>query len=378
MRFVHAADLQLGMTRHFLDADAQPRFTAARTEALARALAVAREAGAEFVVVCGDVLESNAVGPRVLGRALQVMAEGGVPVFLLPGNHDPLDAASPLTSAAVRDAANVHVLDRAGVHEVRPGVEIVAAPWTSKHPEGDLVAGALAAAGDPAPGTVRIVVGHGAVDELSPDREDPARIALAPLEAAIAAGTLHYVALGDRHSTTQVGTSGAVWYSGTPEVTDRRETAPGNVLVVEVSDGVPPKVEEVRVGTWSFPLLAADLEDRADVESLLARLARLPRPDRTVVTLQLTGSLSLGDNAFLEDELDRAGHLLAGLRVWDRHSDLVVRPEPGEVADLGIGGFADPAIAELGALAGGEGPRARAARDALSLLFRLAGGGRPA
>jgi len=36
VRFVHTADWQLGMSRHFLDTDAQARFTAARIDAVRR------------------------------------------------------------------------------------------------------------------------------------------------------------------------------------------------------------------------------------------------------------------------------------------------------------------------------------------------------
>ncbi|WP_369070272.1 metallophosphoesterase family protein [Kineococcus terrestris] len=388
LRFVHTADWQLGMTRHFLDADAQPRYTAARTDAVRRTGQLARERGAEFVLVCGDVFESNAVGPRVVARALEALADGGVPVYLLPGNHDPLDASSVLRSPEVRSAPGVHVLDAPGPHEVRPGVELVAAPWTSKRPLEDLVARAVA--GLPADGTLRVVAGHGAVDALSPDRDDPARIALAPLEEALAAGRLHYVALGDRHSTTRVGTSGAVWYAGTPEVTDRREVDPGNVLVVELDGSSPARVEPVRVGTWAFPLVRAELDSDESLAALRERLTALPAKDRTVVTLSLTGTLTLAQKAELDDLLEAQRHLFAGVQEWERHTDLVVLPADAELSDLGLGGWADGAVAELAELAGradpggggggggggtGAGADPLVARDALALLHRLAGGG---
>ncbi|HEY2196490.1 MAG TPA: exonuclease SbcCD subunit D, partial [Mycobacterium sp.] len=35
MRFVHTADWQLGMTRHFLAGEAQPQYSAARRDAVA-------------------------------------------------------------------------------------------------------------------------------------------------------------------------------------------------------------------------------------------------------------------------------------------------------------------------------------------------------
>jgi DNA repair exonuclease SbcCD nuclease subunit len=50
MRFVHTADWQLGMTRHFLAGEAQPRYSAARRDVVAGLGSLAAEVGAEFVV----------------------------------------------------------------------------------------------------------------------------------------------------------------------------------------------------------------------------------------------------------------------------------------------------------------------------------------
>ena len=45
MRFLHTADWQLGMTRHFLAGEAQPRYSAARRDAVAGLGALAAEVG---------------------------------------------------------------------------------------------------------------------------------------------------------------------------------------------------------------------------------------------------------------------------------------------------------------------------------------------
>ena len=42
MKFLHTADWQLGMTRHFLDEDAQARYSAARRDAIVAIGALAR------------------------------------------------------------------------------------------------------------------------------------------------------------------------------------------------------------------------------------------------------------------------------------------------------------------------------------------------
>ena len=116
MRFVHTADWQLGMTRYFLNGEAQPRYSAARRDVVAGIGPLARDAGAEFVVVAGDVFEDNQLAPRDVSQSLEAMRAIGIPVYLLPGNHDPLDAASVYTSALFTAECpdNVTVLDRHG------------------------------------------------------------------------------------------------------------------------------------------------------------------------------------------------------------------------------------------------------------------------
>jgi DNA repair exonuclease SbcCD nuclease subunit len=378
MRFLHTADWQLGMTRHFLAGDAQPRYSAARRDAVAGLGALAADVGAEFVVVAGDVFEHNQLAPQVIGQSLEAMRAIGVPVYLLPGNHDPLDASSVYTGAlfTAERPDNVVVLDRPGIHEIRPGLEIVAAPWRSKAPTTDLVAEVLEEL-SPQPVT-RILVAHGGVDALDPDRDKPSVIRLAKLDDALARGAVHYVALGDKHSLTRVGASGRVWYSGSPEVTnfDDVESDPGHVLVVDIDESDPSRavtVESRRVGHWRFVTLHRQVDTGRDIADLDMNLDLMTEKDRTVVRLALTGSLTVTDRAALDACLDRYARLFAWLGLWERHTELAVMPADGEFTDLGIGGFAAAAVEELVATArGGDADAAADAQAALALLLRLA------
>jgi DNA repair exonuclease SbcCD nuclease subunit len=377
MRFLHTADWQLGMTRHFLAGDAQPRYSGARRDAVAELGALAAEVGAEFVVVAGDVFEHNQLPPKVVGQSLEAMRAIGIPVYLLPGNHDPLDASSVYTSTlfTVECPDNVVVLDRAGIHEVRPGLQIVAAPWRSKAPTTDLVADVLE---DLAPAPVtRILVAHGGVDVLDPDRDKPSLIRLAKLDEALDRGALHYVALGDKHSLTQVGETGRVWYSGSPEVTnfDDVESDPGHVLIVDIDDSDPRRVvtvESRHIGRWRFVTMHRQIDTSRDIADLDMNLDLMTEKDRTVVRLALTGSLTVTDRAALDSCLDKYSRLLAWLGQWERHTDLAVIPADGEFSDLGIGGFAAAAVDELVETAReGDNATAADAQAALALLLRL-------
>jgi len=378
MRFLHTADWQLGMTRHFLDEDAQPRYTAARMEAVGRLGQVAHEHGCEFILVCGDVFESNHLPPRVVRRALEVMREVDLPIYLLPGNHDPLDAGSVYRNPAFVEAqpANVHVLDGKEVIAPVRGVELIAAPWFSKHPNHDLVGAAVEKyAAGPAEGVVRIVAGHGIVDVLSPDLNDVAAISFGHLAGAIADGRIHYVALGDRHSVTNVEGSGTVWYSGAPEVTDFDdvEINSGHVLIVDLSDPGVPVIQSQQLGQWRFVTVREDLAGPQDVERIFEVLRELSNKERTVVRYGLTGTLPLVDNARLEAGIEQLREVFAALDPWERHMDIAVYVDDEQLVDLGVGGFIADAATELNqaATAGEED-----ARDALSLLYRLSGGGK--
>ncbi len=374
MRFIATADWQLGMTAHYLDGEARPRFHQARFDAVRRIGRLAGELDAQFVVVAGDVFESNQLDRSVISRTLEAMSEYPVPVVLLPGNHDPLDAASIYDDPnfATRAPEHVHVIREPGVYELMEGVEIVGAPWFTKRPLSDLVAEACEELTEVDEGTVRIVLGHGAVSSLNPDRDDPATIDTARLKQVIVEGRAQVAILGDRHGTYEVDP--AVWYPGSPEVTHRREVDPGNVLLVEVStSGV--SVEKHRVGTWEFRTIDGYLSSGEDVEAFAVRLSEIANKERTALWLTLTGTLSTRARAELDRVIDEYSDVFARIDFWERNTELVTVAEDSDFRDLGLTGFAADALAELDEISQTSGERAAAAQDALGMLYRFASGG---
>lgn len=379
-RFIHTADWQLGMTRRFLSGEAQSRFTQDRIDAIRRLGDLAQEHDAGFVVVGGDVFETNQVERRTVARALEALGGVPVPVFLLPGNHDPLDAASVFHSPGFtgRKPENVVVLETSEARRV-PGVanvEVVGAPWPTKRPLCDLVAKAVDGLAPAPEGVLRVLVGHGIVDTLSPNPDNPAQILRADAERALAEARIHFLALGDRHSTTKVGESGAIWYAGTPVATDFDEHAPGQALLVELDQAKPPAVTALPVGGWKFLDESRDLFGADDVEAFARWLTDQPEKERTVVRLALKGTLPLDARARLDDLLEEHRELFASLFLWERHTDLAVQPQAPDADALSLAGYARRVWDELAARAEAGGSDAEEAADALALLYRLAGGGR--
>lgn len=371
VRFIHSSDWQLGMTRHFLAGEAQARFTQDRIDAVRTLGRLAREHRADFILVAGDVFEDNKLSGQTVARTLEAIAETRVPVVLLPGNHDPLDAASLFRSAAFRDPPeNVILLDDEEPRTLKgmPDVEIVGAPWYSKQPSEDLVA-ALRDRLPPPGGRLRIAVAHGQIDSLSPELR-PDTIALDAAEAAIREGHWHYLALGDRHSVTRVGDSGSIWYSGAPEPTDFTENRSGFALLVELARSQMPRVTELPVGRWRFVSEQRFANGPEDVDALGAWLSLLPDKARCIVRLGFEG-LNLADWSALQALLEGYREQFASL-AQQRDGGLAVVPDARDLDAVALSGYAGSAWVEL--VEAARDADDQEARDALALFYRLARG----
>lgn len=369
IRFIHTSDLQLGMTRWYLSQDAQPRFTQDRIDAIRRLGTLAREHEARFMVVAGDVFESNQVAAQTVKRSLKAFEAVSVPVFLLPGNHDPLDAGSVFKHKTFTENCPDHVLVIRDYEPLKvPGldqVEVVGAPWVGKHPLSDLVAD-MSSGLKPVLG-FRIAVGHGAVSTLSPDALNPAVIDLESVKEAINDGKFQYLALGDRHSATNL--DARVHYSGAPVATDFDEVDSGKCLVVELEQNADPKVTPIRVSDWQFVNRDWDINGTDDVTAFRDWLDEFARPERTVLQFGFEGTVSVADQAALVAAMEHAEALFAGVRFHERTSDLAVMPDRADADSVGLTGYERSAWQELSEQAKtGD----TAAADALALFYRLA------
>lgn len=380
--FLHTSDWQLGMTRWFLetaDEDAQVRFAQDRIDAITCIGDIARETGASFIVVAGDVFESNTLPDRVLRRALDAMESLPVPVYLLPGNHDALEAGSIYYRSEFETyrAKGIHVLKDSTPVEAVPGVEIVGAPLRSKVIYENPVEEVLESL-KPAPG-VRVVVAHGQVQAFGADTE--ATISLNAVNRAIDEGKVHYIAVGDKHSTEQLDSRGFMWFSGAHETTafDDVEKDSGNVLEVCIDEsaptGTPPKVISHRVGRWTFHASTADCASYEDVEYWLDSLQAMEDKPRVAVKYSLTGTVSLSEMVRIEQRREALAQSFAAFYRRKSGTDLTVVPDDGDIAAFGLTGFPLAAAENLQEQSTSEMLSAedrQAAADALGLLARLA------
>lgn len=339
---------------------------------------IAQEKDARFMVVCGDLFDANQVAPQTVVRTVEKLRNFPVPVFILPGNHDPLNAATVYNNPELQQLPeHIQILRDSEINQISgvPGVEIVAAPWHHKQALNDLCAQILKPLEPVQEGSIRIALAHGQLDSLgAPDQNNPAAISKSVVKQSLDDNKIHYLALGDRHSVTDADESGRIWYSGTPVATDFTENDPNQVLLVDASIGIDPRpsVERIVIGQWRFKSLSARVDGLTDIDLLADQLAAIENKERTVIRLALQGSLKINENAALEAMLESNSQLFASLRLHSRQTDLAVLPDDIESESLALSGYARACWDELAIAARESSEDADTARGALELFYRLA------
>lgn len=389
LTFLHTADWQLGKPFASIRDEAnRNRVRQERLETVRRLGELARETGAAFVLVAGDIFDSSQATKATVSAACAAIGAIPVPVLAIPGNHDHGGPGSLWDQEFFRReqaqlAPNLRLLLTPEPVVLERAV-LLPAPLLRRHEPGDPTAWIrrrLAAGGLPED-RPRVVLAHGTVQgfgsgsESEPDEEDTQvvnnRIDLAALPLA----ELDYVALGDWHGTKEVGPK--AWYSGTPE-TDRFPKAesndPGNVLKVTLAGrGQPPLVEKIPVGRLRWRALEFRFSDDASLELLKAGLDERigARGGEHLLRLTLEGSLGLRASGELEKLLETWEARLLRLKLDHR---VTVAPSEEEAAAL-TQRSGDPLIARVAgelvkAASPGDGEEAAIARLALRELHAL-------
>jgi DNA repair exonuclease SbcCD nuclease subunit len=323
MKFLHTADWQIGMKAAHVG-EAGPRVREERLAAARRVIEAARRGGADFVLVAGDTFEDNGVDRVLVQRVIDTLASFPGPVYVLPGNHDPLGPGSVWEHPAWRSAPHVTVLRESRPLAV-PGGTLFPCPALAKHSDKDPTA--WIDARTHAHAGVRVGVAHGTVEGVAQDEPDY------PIARdAVTRAGVDYLALGHFHSTaTYRAADGAVRtaYSGTPETTRFGERDSGHVLLVDVpAPGDTPVLTQVRTGGLAWRVLATTVRESGDLTRLREQIEALADPGSTLLQVRVDGLLPAGDH----EELGRIGDVVASRFLHGRVSAHELLPSPRDDA----------------------------------------------
>ncbi len=344
VRFLHTADWQLG--RPFArveDPAKRARLQQERFDAIARLGRAAADHQADFILVAGDAFDSPHASQATVAAACSAIGALGLPVYLIPGNHDHGGPDSLWSQPFFRREAatlspNLNVLLQPEPIELA-GAVLLPCPLLRRHEVGDTTQWLRSPEFVQTLPSVkaRIILAHGSTQlfgSAGADEEREEHAANLIDLTRLPADAYDYIALGDWHGAKQVGA--LAWYAGTPEL-DRfprgEDYAGGHVLAVTAERGSPPSVKPIRTARLGWHQSDFAFTDDRSITQLATHLDMLigPRVGADSLRLTLSGALSLDASGQLRELLESYRARLLQLRLEDR---TVTAPSIEEIAAL--------------------------------------------
>lgn len=315
-RFIHAADLHLdspfagmsGLTDHVRKHLQQSTFIA-----LDRMVQLAVREKVDFVVISGDVYDSSNTSLRAQLRfmeALEVLDQERIPVYIIHGNHDPLD--SPRLAVTLPERVHVFGPEPESVTVVRRKDGQEAAVITGmSYPTSKVKENISLRYNKKASGSELFHIGllHANVDG------DQEHETYAPcMKKDLIAAGYHYWGLGHIHSRRTLQESPYIVYPGNIQGRNIRETGPKGCYLVDVTEAGTVNLcfQELDTVRWFDTEISIDScrdpeEFRLNIERLLAGMSRSYSSGLSMARIRITGRgpihRELEDGFILEDLL---------------------------------------------------------------------------
>jgi len=320
--FLHAADLHLGMRITRFDPHTTGKVREARFTALDNILKKTRDLRVDFVVIAGDLFDDAAVDNLTARRAYEILDSFPVPVYILPGNHDPLLSGGVWDRPPWNQQPGKHIrlLNKREPVEVGPGLLLLPCPVLRKTCMDDPTAWILNAS--ETNGTIRLGIAHGSLktrDDLPLDDHLIARYAATEQN-------LDYLALGHWHSRQVFADPDGVERTAYPGVHEpmrfqgngdgqtgwipyggagRKEfldDGRGEVLHVRIPNAkAVPQITALEVGHFTWLEETRALASREDLEALIQEVATREGLERRLLQLNLSGVLDAESTMRLEE-----------------------------------------------------------------------------
>jgi hypothetical protein len=319
-RFLQVSDLHLGRPFAWLPQDRREDRRRDQQRALEMAVSQAIERGVHAILLPGDLFDSTAVDAGLLTFAIRAFEVNGCPpVFIAPGNHDPVSSSNAafhprlLRARGMRWPEHVHVFETpewssAPVAKL-PGVRVWGRCFTASVESTDrpLAPEALGAVTGTDPMGFEIALFHGSREGQCP----PSQKLTAPFsDAEVAASPFVYHAVGHYHMLSRieqplaegVKSAGArLAYAGSAVSLDYTETGTHGALEVRIEYGhrlpfvevEPIELDRRRVYQLGVDVTGAASADQVD-RRVLKALDIAGAGEMDFAAISLTGRLGPG------------------------------------------------------------------------------------
>lgn len=385
--FIHTADWQLGKPyASVADYEKRTQLSQQRIEAIHRLGEFATAQQAKFVLVAGDLFDTQSPKKQLVSAACKAIGDLQIPVYAIPGNHDYYGVESIWQQEFfLREqkqlAPNFHLLTESTPTLV-PNAWLFPCPLLRRQTSSDPTNWLRTFAVDEflthnpdADQLPWIILAHGSTQgfESNQDDEDSTTASPNQIDLDRLPSQFDYVALGDWHGMKCI--NDRAWYSGTHE-SDRfpknEEYQSGYSLLVNARRRQAPVVTALPTGKLRWHRIDFHFRDDDSLSNLQHQIQTCTegRVGSDLVRLELTGTLGLAATQQLEELIETWNSRL--LRVKN-YNYTQIAPTENELNELAY--RQDPLIARvaqrLNELRLTNSEQAAIANVALRQLFQL-------
>jgi DNA repair exonuclease SbcCD nuclease subunit len=295
-RFLHTADWHLGVKYTKLGLNAE-RAREARIQTANAIIDSAQKHNVNFIIIAGDLFDNNDIGRDLIDAVIRILQKvAPMPVYILPGNHDPLTIDSIYANSSWKTLSNTYIIDQPKPLFV-PNIPVTLypCPVTQKQTKKDLSEWIQATDNQ-----ISIGIAHGNLQV--PGFIDDPNFPIDPNRAEKSG--LDYLSLGEWHSLFPLkGKDGVTrtLYPGTPEPTKSGENNCGRMVIVEIEEhGSKPILQEIEIGTLQWEERLIEVSSLDDIKRLEKELENITDSENWVLDLILKGIIDQEAFNYLE------------------------------------------------------------------------------
>jgi DNA repair exonuclease SbcCD nuclease subunit len=306
LRFVHAADLHLDSPFRGI-ADASPalkeRLQSATLGALSRIVDHTIQSKSDFLVIAGDIYDSKDRNLRALvsfRKEMERLAEHGIPVYIVHGNHDPLNgwgSGFQLPSNVVTFGGRTDT--ESFIRRGREAAQITGVSYTRERVTDNLASSFSPPDGAP----YSIAVLHANVGHQS-GHADYAPASVGELTAA----GFNYWALGHVHTRCVLAEDPAmVVYPGNTQGRNPRESGPRGCYQVDVDGYGRAHLEFVDTSIARWTQIELSISNLSTIDQVVDLMLEKARVESGAFEGPTVARCTIRGNGVLHRDLQRDG-----------------------------------------------------------------------
>jgi len=301
LRILHVADVHLGVKFKGLPPAKARNRREDLKKTFSKMIDLAQSSRSNVLLIAGDLFDDPYPPPSLVSFVINEMKRAQIPVFLIPGNHDPMVKGSVYTE-----------------NDFPSNVTIFSTEFSSKT-VGDLAVHGIAYdpekfdkhilkdLPEPLPDKYNIAMVHGSYKFMDFGDENYYPIEKEEIESS----GMDYIALGHFHNFHEIKTSVPACYPSTPEGLGFNDTGGIGVVIVDLDkNGVKINPNNINSRVYeAYELECSDLVNEAEIEK---KILEHSDPDK-LLRVKLLGVpetlIELDSEALLEEIENSFFHL---------------------------------------------------------------------